>query len=117
MVSLVTGANGFLGGYVRSILETRGDVVVAGRPDVHIPSAKFDSLLEAARPDLIVHCAGPASVPSSVVDPAADFEASVTVTFELLERLRSLPRPPRVVFLSSAAVYGDPSVLPVAEME
>lgn len=117
MVILVTGANGFLATYVQRALRERCRVVPAGRPDIEVPSADFDRLLHAARPDLVVHCAGPASVPSSVADPAGDFDASVVVTFELLDRLRRLPRPPRVVFLSSAAVYGDPPRLPVAENE
>lgn len=117
MVSLVTGGHGFLGAYVHAALAERGQVASAGRPDVEIPSSTFDRLLESARPDLVVHCAGPASVATSLADPAADFDASVVVTFELLDRLRSLRPPPRVVFISSAAVYGNAPSLPIGENE
>jgi len=115
MVSLVTGGHGFLGSYVQSALAQRGEVVAAGRPDVAIPSADFDRMLQSVRPELVVHCAGPASVAASVADPGSDFEASVVVTSELLDRLCRLPRRPRVVFVSSAAVYGNPSFFPVDE--
>jgi UDP-glucose 4-epimerase len=117
MVSLVTGARGFLGAYVQAALAGRGKIVAVGRPDVEIPSSTFDRLLESTRPELVVHCAGPASVAASLADPAADFDAGVVVTFELLNRLRRLRPAPRVVFISSAAIYGDPPVLPIVETE
>jgi UDP-glucose 4-epimerase len=48
-------------------------------------------------------------------DPAADFRDNAVLTFELLETLRTLAPHCRLLFLSSAAVYGNPSSLPVAE--
>lgn len=114
MVALVTGAAGFLGRHVAARLGEDGwRVVEAGRPDVEIPSPEFDALLEAAVPELVVHCAGPASVPASLEDPERDFHGSVEVLHELLERLRG--RKAALVLVSSAAVYGQPERLPVAE--
>ena len=117
MVSVVTGARGFLGAYVQAALAEHGEVVGVGRPEVEIPSPEFDGVLQWARPELVVHCAGPASVAASTADPASDFEASVLVTSELVDRLSRLPRRPRLVFISSAAVYGEPPSLPVGERE
>ena len=114
MVALVTGAHGFLGTYVARQLEEEGHRVVrAGRPEQEIPSPELDRLLSAERPELVVHLAGPASVPASVEDPAADFAGSVDVTAALLESLRPLGA--RFVLVSSAAVYGEPERLPVDE--
>ena len=112
MVALVTGNRGFLGSRIAARLEADGiEVVAAGRPEVEIPSAAFDELLAATRPDLVVHCAGPSSVPRSVENPAADRAGAVDVLEALLERLGGA----RLLLLSSAAVYGQPDRLPVSE--
>ena len=118
MVALVTGARGFLGGYVSAELQRAGwDIVGAGRPEIEIPSPEFDRLLADVGPGLVVHCAGPASVTASVEDPVSDFAGSAGVLVAVLEQLAALPRRPRLVFVSSAAVYGDPERLPVAEAD
>jgi UDP-glucose 4-epimerase len=48
-------------------------------------------------------------------DPRADFEASVTVTADLLEQIRQHAPGCRTVCVSSAAVYGNPDRLPIGE--
>jgi len=116
MVAVVTGAAGFLGAHAAIELERRGtEVVRAGRPAFEIPSPEFDRLLASARPSLVVHCAGPASVPASVSEPETDRRGSVDVTRALVRRLERLPGPPRMVLLSSAGVYGQPPWLPIDE--
>jgi UDP-glucose 4-epimerase len=116
VVALVTGSHGFLGRWISAALEAAGwPVTGAGRPDHEIPSPEFDRVLADARPTLVVHCAGPASVPASVEDPHADREASVSVTSELIDRLSRLSPQPRLVLISSAAVYGEPRALPIRE--
>ena len=112
MVALVTGQNGFIGRYVVSELEAGGNEVVgAGRPNIEIPSPAFDSLVAKTRPDVVVHCAGPASVPASLERPEADRIGAVDVLRALLDRLDGA----RLILVSSAAVYGNPERLPVAE--
>lgn len=112
MVALVTGHHGFLGGHVAATLAARGaQVVGAGRPELTIPSREFDELVREARPTLVVHCAGPASVPASLADPATDRAGAVSVLEALLDRLGGA----RLVLVSSAAVYGQPDRLPVPE--
>lgn len=112
MVALVTGHRGFLGRHVVAELREQGhEVVGAGRPDVHLPSADFAGLVRDVRPELVVHCAGPASVPASVEDPDGDRAA----TLAALEAVLAVITDARLVLVSSAAVYGQPSRLPVAE--
>jgi len=116
MVALVTGANGFLGSYVVRGLGAAGwEVVGAGRPQMEIPSAEFDQLAVRSAAGLVVHCAGPASVPASLEEPARDLQGSVGVLAGVLDVLRNLDPPPRLLLLSSAAVYGQPLRLPVDE--
>lgn len=127
---LVTGAAGFLGSYiVREFAERRAAVLgvdlvkpeIVPRHDgmayqqLSLPSAEFDRVLEDFRPDVFVHCAGRASVALSMEDPQADFTDSVGLTFQMLESLRRKAPGCRFIFLSSAAVYGNPPSLPVTE--
>lgn len=118
MVALVTGDAGFLGRHIVAALAADGwDVVGAGRPAIEIPSAEFDRLLADARPTLLVHAAGPASVPRSVEDPAGDFLASTGVLVGVLTAASRLVPSPRVIQISSAAVYGEPARLPSSESD
>ena len=126
---LITGVQGFLGPYIarefaarnrrvvgisrssaRTPLTDLSDLIVA-----NLSSREFEALLVAVKPDLIIHAAGPSSVGNSVADPAADFRSSVSVFHYLLDALRRLVPDCRVLFLSSAAVYGNPQTLPVHE--
>lgn len=112
MKIFITGASGFLGGSIAAAATSRGHVVTrANRADL----AAIDERLGAALPDVIVHAAGSASVAASIRDPAADFEASVITWAKLLDAVRRSGQSPRIVFLSSAAVYGSPERLPITE--
>jgi UDP-glucose 4-epimerase len=64
--------------------------------------------------EVVFHLAANASVPESVDDPAYDFETNVVGTHNVLRSV--LPgKGARIVFSSSAAVYGPPQYTPVDE--
>lgn len=125
---LVTGASGFIGSRFAAHLSGKG-LNVVGWTRTDCPSASFptqvvnlsDSAdMEAAllrlQPDVIIHCAGSADVGKSVRNPDADFLGNVTLTHNLLFGLqKSVQKKVRVVFLSSAGVYGNPACLPITE--
>lgn len=128
---LVTGASGFLGGYVvREFVRSGWHVLAtgsaapenAGLPPqaeyvtMRLPGDGMAARIADWKPDVCVHCAGRASVADSMRSPAEDFEAGVRVTTLLLEALRNGAPGCRVVFLSSAAVYGQLESLPIAEL-
>lgn len=127
---VITGVAGFLGRHAARQFAREGWRVVGvdlAAPEnaqlsagtlyhrMTLPSAGLAELLRAVAPDACVHCAGRASVPLSMEDPAADFRDSTVLTFELLEMLRTVAPRCRLLLLSSAAVYGNPASLPVAE--
>jgi nucleoside-diphosphate-sugar epimerase len=125
---LITGANGFIGSHIAKMFYSNGYNVVGwdlkqGQIDnIHVEKVdlldmdEIQKSLNSEKPEIIVHCAGNADVGKSVKDPCADFEGNVTVTHNLLFSLHQLGMDStRVVFLSSAAVYGNPKKLPIME--
>ena len=62
----------------------------------------------------IYHMAANASVPNSVEDPSYDFHTNVEGTFNVLLAARDLGIK-KIVFASSAAVYGEPQYVPIDE--
>ena len=131
MKLLVTGALGFIGGSVARRAARQGHTVVgtsrvedpvphggAGFPILVADSPRaLASSVRAVAPDVIFHAAGRASVGASLSAPAEDFGGSVIPWQTLLEAVRGMDvdKRPRLIFPSSAAVYGNPESLPVAE--
>lgn len=124
---LITGAAGFLGRYaVREYLSrgwpavgvdasAQGPEGLAAFYSLSLPDPELTRIVARHQPDVCLHCAGSASVALSVQEPLADFQASVAATYGVLDALRrSAPRC-RFIFMSSAAVYGNPASLPVNE--
>jgi UDP-glucose 4-epimerase len=64
---------------------------------------------------VVVQAAGAADVSASMREPFADFQASVPGTAFLLDCIRKHAPSARFVYLSSAAVYGNPETMPVLE--
>jgi UDP-glucose 4-epimerase len=137
-VVIVTGGAGFIGSHTIEALAARGyEVVVVdnlyssssdGLKAVIESGAKFlfgdvsdwrdlARLLEAVRPgDIagIIHLAAIVGVMEVARDPWRGLDVNVRGTLGVLELARRLDAE-RVVFASSAAVYGEPRYLPVDE--
>lgn len=71
-------------------------------------------VLAEERPDAVVHFAGLKAVGESVIEPLAYYDNNVGGTLSLLEAMRQTG-PRRLVFSSSATVYGDPDAVPIDE--
>ncbi len=124
---LVTGVNGFIGSHLADYYVSQGMQVVGidrvgkGMPccktlDMDITRDSLGRMLGKECPDVIVNCAGLADVSRSIRSPQEDYEANVTAVHRLLFELnRAELKHTRFIQLSSAAVYGQPSVLPISE--
>jgi UDP-glucose 4-epimerase len=125
----VTGGAGFIGGHVsRALLDAGHRVTVldnlsTGRRDLVPGGAAFiegdlkddASLAERlAGHDVVIHLAALVPVPTSVKRPVDFAENNVVNTVRLLEAMRKAGVQ-RIVFSSSATVYGTPRRLPLRE--
>jgi UDP-glucose 4-epimerase len=128
---LVTGAAGYIGSVVTEQLVEQGNQVVAldnlkngHRGAVH-PGAEFvqGDLLDASwlrsylmgQPvDAVVHLAAEALVDVSMRDPGLFFRVNVTGGLNLLDAMIAAGVK-RMVFSSTAAVYGEHRVMPITE--
>jgi nucleoside-diphosphate-sugar epimerase len=90
-----------------------------GWPGRHVQadaaSTDLGPLIRDFAPDLLLQAAGSASVAASIADPIGDFRATAVTLTNVLDGVRRSGCEPLVVFPSSAAVYGNPASLPVAE--
>lgn len=133
---LVTGAAGFIGSHTTDDLLAQGHTVVGvdnfrtGRRenlasalrstafqlherDVAEPGALL-ALVAAARPDAIIHLAALVSVQESIAHPALNFSLNVQAS-QLVAEAARVHGVGRVVFASSAAIYGDAPERPTRE--
>lgn len=129
---VVTGAAGYIGGQISLQLKDAGHKVI-GIDSRYYPSqlsGVFDTYLSndfasnpglnviiRERPDAIIHCAGTSLVGPSLKNPSLYYENNVVKTLRMLDIVcQSLPNT-RVIFSSSAAVYGIPVMTPCHEVD
>jgi UDP-glucose 4-epimerase len=126
---LVTGGAGFIGFHLCNRLSdltsnlTIYDNLSSGTKEnvKDVSKAKFikgdildlKKLFSLEKTDLIYHLAAQVVVPYSMENPLIDFETNAKGTVQVLEKARKDDA--KVVFASSAAVYGNPTVFPTPE--
>lgn len=82
---------------------------------MRLPNQTFIDRLTEIKPTILIHCAGSSSISESVEDPLTDFQKNVGITAYVLDVIRRVAPNCKFITLSSAAVYGNPLNLPVAE--
>jgi UDP-glucose 4-epimerase len=126
---LVTGGAGFIGFHLtKKLLDSGADVTIYdnmsnGKKEniQDNPKAKFikgdildlKKLLSLPKFDLIYHLAAQVVVPYSMENPTLDFDTNARGTLNVLEKARKDKT--RLIFASSAAVYGNPTKFPTTE--
>ncbi|MDD5706463.1 MAG: UDP-glucose 4-epimerase GalE, partial [Kiritimatiellae bacterium] len=135
---LVTGGAGYIGSHTVVELLTRGhDITVvdnlvnskpealrrvaelAGRAPVFhrvdlVDRPALDAVMATRPVDAVIHFAGLKAVGESVSKPLEYYRNNLTGTLELLDSMRA-HKVTRLVFSSSATVYGVPDKVPVRE--
>lgn len=128
MRAFVTGSSGFVGQHLcEKLNEMNREVVGISRSGVihdagyiQIPCdindrSKLKQILKDYRPNEIYHLAGPAFIPDSFQNPPLTYHVVVNGTLTLYEVVRELNMDTRILYVSSADVYGDSAEKPIDE--
>jgi UDP-glucose 4-epimerase len=130
MKVLVTGGAGFIGSHlVDALIRRRYQVVVVdnlstGRPENINPAATFyqvdiynselERIFEKERPEIVYHQAAQTVIQKSMEDPVFDANQNILGSLNLvLQCLRFGVK--KIVYASSAGIYGEPKYCPVDE--
>jgi len=130
---LVTGGAGYVGSVSVERLVDQGhevtvlDTLVTGHRRAVVEGATFvegsvgdpDVLARTLRDrgiEAVLHCAARSLVGQSMVDPALYYHENVVGGITLLDTLRAAGVD-RIVFSSTAAVYGEPERIPILESD
>jgi UDP-glucose 4-epimerase len=129
MIVLVIGSKGFVGGHAVAYFNAKGNTVIGcdiQRPDgdetylyfnTSAAGAGLQDVFKKYLPDVCINAGGNGSVPISIANPQLDFEANTLFQFTVLEIIKNTVPHCKYVHLSSAAVYGNPRQLPIAEQD
>lgn len=129
---LITGVNGFIGHAaavyfgkeyevygmdISTEYRSAGEKVNYYQCNMSGNPAELSMIVTSIQPDVILHCAGSANVGASVVNPMADLDGNLHSLYQLLIALQSIQKKPKMIFMSSAGVYGNPKQLPIRETD
>ncbi|MGC8558682.1 MAG: NAD-dependent epimerase/dehydratase family protein [Nitrososphaeria archaeon] len=120
MKVLVTGSSGFVGKHLVDALKNEGHSVFGAdvkdiRKKVDVRSlVAVEELFRSSNPDRVVHLAALISPPESMVKPIMYIRNNVMGTVNVLEASRKF-NIKKIIYFSSAAVYGEPQELPLKE--
>ncbi len=129
---LITGGAGFIGSHLADALLAEGHEVTiidnlstgtkkfipraAEFIEADIRDEKLSAIFESHHFDVIYHEAAQTMVPVSIKDPRYDADENIMGLLSILENARKTGVK-KVIFSSSAAIYGDNTKLPLKETE
>lgn len=128
---LITGGAGYIGSHATKLLLDQGySVFVVDNLETGHKKAvdsratfyktdisdrvKMIKILEAVKPDAVIHFAASSLVAESMHYPLKYYEKNVHATQKLLEAMLETGIS-KIVFSSTAAIYGEPSKIPILE--
>lgn len=130
MKVLVTGAAGFIGSYVvRALVKENYSVIaldnlstgnevnlVSDVPfyKMDITNNELEAVFRIEKPDYVIHLAAQSSVLNSMINPLEDCQANLVGTLNILQLCKKF-EVKKCIYASTAAVYGNPSIIPVKE--
>lgn len=131
MKVLITGGAGFIGSNVADLLIKEGHSVVVldnlsqGKRENVDSSVTFylcdildvdnlNRIFSKEKPEVVIHNAAQIDVQTSLKEPAFDSEVNIKGTINVLECCKNFSVK-KIIYPSSAAVYGNPVYLPVDE--
>lgn len=124
---LIIGSHGFIGSHLCDHFTNKA-YKVYGADILEAPTflnynyvkvsgstSEWEDLLNLVPFDFCINAAGSGNVSFSVQNPVNDFEANTLDVIKILDALRKKQSTCKYVHISSAAVYGNPLILPISE--
>jgi len=126
MKILILGSEGFIGGHSVNYFQSKGNEIhgvdffeKSNHGIIYHQYQQEDQgcahVFKKNEFDYCINAAGNGNVNFSVTQPEKDFVANTQFTFQILESLRLYSPHCKYLHISSAAVYGNPEVLPINE--
>jgi len=125
---VITGGGGYIGGQTAIYFKEQGWTVTAIDRNpiydhlepyidnyIHADFAEPTGLSFLHSADVVVHCAGSSLVGPSIKDPSVYYENNFIATKRMLDYMVGNKLFPKIIFSSSAAVYGNPLMTPIRE--
>ena len=126
---IIIGSQGFIGTHLCNYFIAKGDNVY-GADIVETPvninynytklsrlSTEWETLLADNKIDVCINSAGSGNVAYSVAHPLIDFEANTLDVIKILDAIRKHQPSCKYLHISSAAIYGNPTSLPIKETD
>lgn len=124
MKILIIGSKGFIGQALFDHFKNKNfdifgaDIISIVSPDyyfVNASSPDYDDIFQKQSFEYCINSSGAANVNFSIANPAWDFELNTHNVFKLLDAIRKFNPTCKFLQISSAAVYGNPTSLPIKE--
>lgn len=124
MKILIIGSKGFIGQHCTNYFSKLGndiygaDIVALDETNyfqLESTNTDFNFIFENHQFDVCINCSGSANVGFSFENPAIDFELNVLNVQKIVVAIRNYNSSCKFINFSSAAVYGNPEVLPIVE--
>ncbi len=132
MKILITGGAGYIGSVVSEKLQQLGHQLIIiddlrdGKAEAISTNAIFfqsdygneivlDKIFSTHPIELVIHLAASANVPDSVIHPLNYYQNNVSGTITLLKKMEQY-QVKKIIFSSTAAVYGNPQFSPITEI-
>jgi UDP-glucose 4-epimerase len=121
---LILGSTGFIGKNAVNYFMSKGydvhcaDIVIKEEKNytvINSEATDFSILFSNQSYDICINATGAASVPLSFLYPAIDYSLNVSNVFNILEAIRKYSPECKFINFSSAAVYGNPTAIPIGE--
>lgn len=124
MKILIIGSKGFIGTHCVNYFQKKCEVWEC---DVFLECDKtryiyidpvesnFNGIFQKNKFDVCINCSGAANVPYSLEKPLVDFQLNTVNVFKILDSIRRFNPECKYINLSSAAIYGNPSFIPILE--
>ena len=123
---VITGSNGYIASSIIPILKSvKAKIICLSRRDIGddndieyligdiADSQTWHALIEKA--DIILHLAGNTSIYSAKDDPQKSIDSSILPILHIINAAKNLNRVPKIIFASTASIYGTSPSLPASE--